>query len=355
MPRRKTRKPRGSRGVRSSTGNSSIVRDGACDMMVLLPSDVSDFQSKLQIKEIMDRLASTGFSHMALTHTIYGRPRPTEDRANVAIPTSLWSQEKDEDKKESTTKKRKTSEFHSPNICILRRLHAVLENLSDVGVYLSNSSYSALLNEYDIVSVSPRNEATFQSACASATAADIITLDYTIRGMRLPYRIRPADVKAVANRNAAFELTFAPALLNGKQRRALVQTCRELQNSSLEKKPYILFSSGNRAREDSDAGALALRMPGDLTNLLHSVLHFDPSTASKAVGAYGLAVLKRAEDRRWGKTDVATVGFEIPEKEEGRKHHITLETTEMTNQTGTSEVLHTTHELGIEDGFISMP
>ena len=137
--------------------------------MVVVPKG-SQIKVQLQVKEIIDRLASTGFTQMALVHTIYGRPKPTEDRAEVALPSSLWA---------STHNK----------IRILRRLHVVLENQSDVGIYVINGPSESLLNEYDLISLSPRNESTFQAACASASAADIITLDYTTRGVRLPYLI----------------------------------------------------------------------------------------------------------------------------------------------------------------------
>jgi ribonuclease P/MRP protein subunit RPP1 len=338
----------------------------ACDMMVLLPNDVSGLESQLQIKDIMNRLASTGFTHMALTHTIYGRPRPIEDRAEVAIPKSLWMGSKDNaettNNKEPSTKRQKTTNETSsrkPPLRVLRRLHAVLENLSDVGVYLSNGPNASLLNEYDLVSVSPRNEATFQSACASATVADIITLDYTTRGIRLPYRIRSSDVKAVIDRQAAFEIPFAPALLHGKQRKALVSTCRDLQTSSLGTKPCILFSSGDRTFEESDVGAMAMRMPGDLSNILQTVLHFDPSTSLKAVGASGLAVLKRAEDRRWGKSDVGDVVYEVKGEEENvAAEPVQLDSEKTNNQTLSRPTQTNTKEEdsdeGIEDGFITM-
>lgn len=361
MPKRKSRKPRGSRGVRTPISEENPSSGAASDMMVLLPNDVSGLQSQLQIKEIMNRLASTGFTHMALTHTIYGRPRPNEDRAEVAIPKSLWmagnsmSATTEKSANEPSKKKKKIenqTRSGTPPIRVLRRLHAVLENLSDVGVFLSNGSHASLLNEYDIVSVSPRNEATFKSACATATVADIITLDYTIRGLRLPYRIRPSDVKAVVKRRAVFEIPYSPALLHGKQRKALVQTCRELQTSSLGVKPQILFSSGDRTFEESDVGAMALRMPGDLSNLLQAVCHFDPSTSHKAVGASGLAVLKRAENRRWGKSDVGEVvcGNDQQDIAETKKPS----TNNPIPTDATDEGVDEASGEGIEDGFIVM-
>jgi RNase P/RNase MRP subunit p30 len=292
MTRRK--RPRGSRGARTNAinindGNAS---SGASDLMVMLPQG-SVIKTKVQIKEIIDRLSSTGHSQMALVHTIYGRPRP-EDSPELAIPSSLW-----------------TSSFPNgkPPIRILRRLHVVLESLSDVGIYMSKGPHETMINGYDLVSVSPRNEAVFQSACASASVADIISLDYTIRGVRLPYKIRPADAKAVIDRQAAFEIPLAPGLLHVKQRKALVQTCRELQRSCLGLKPIVIVGSGDRSFEESDVGTMAFRMPGDISNLLQTVLQFDVKTSQNAIKASGMAVVNRAENRRFGRSDISKVFF----------------------------------------------
>ncbi len=363
---RRPKKPRGSRGERTATvnGRPSEKSGVACDLMVLLPKNATPLQSQLQVRELMSRLSSTGFTHMALTHVIYGRAKPVEDKANKAVPTTLWTTEPNHDA-EPVQKKRKTSSKSEsvtapePSIQILRRLHTVLENLSDVGFYLSNGPDAVLLNEYDLISVAPRNEATFQSVCASATAADIITLDYSsTRGLKLPFKIRSSDVQSVVDRKAAFEINFAPALLKSKYRKALLQTCRELQTASLGKKPLILFSSGDRTFEDSDVGAMALRMPGDLSNLMQALMHFDPTTANRAVGQAGLDVLQRANERRWGKTDVLDVSIGAPKPIQANASSFALMDEKAPKET---LCLHTKNdgssedeENGPEDGFISI-
>eukprot|EP00980_Cylindrotheca_fusiformis_P028906 scaffold22672_cov141-Cylindrotheca_fusiformis.AAC.9 len=293
MTRRK--RPRGSRGARSNDGGNGSLSNGASDLMVMLPQGSSNIKTKLQIKEIINRLSSTGYSQMALVHTIYGRPRP-EDSVETAIPVSLW-----------------TSSFKDgkPPIRILRRLHIVLENSADVDLYVKNGPNESMICEYDLVSVSPRNEAVFQAVCTSATAADIVSLDYTIRGIRLPYKIRPPDAKAVIDRQAAFEIPLAPALLHAKLRKAIVQTSRELQRSCLGLKPIIIVGSGDRTFEESDVGTMAFRMPGDISNLLSTVLQFDDKVSQQAIKASGRAVVQRAENRRFGKTDVSKVFIHV--------------------------------------------
>lgn len=300
----------GKKGTKKLRGNpgSRIRIKNNCDLMVHLPKTaegVSSLECRLLVKEIRDRLSLTGFTHMALTHTIYGRPKP-EDQATVAIPSSLLEQANNK----RNQKKRKlhdSSETYSGDkraICILRRLHVVLENQSDMGFYLSNGSQEDLLNEYDVVSICPTNDVTFQSACSSATMADIITLDYTTRGLRLPYRIRSTNIKAAIERGATFEIPIAPALIHLKQRKALVHACQELKNNSLGLKPRIIVSSGDRTLDGTDVGALALRMPGDISNLCKAIMHFDDSTASRAIGVAALETLHRGRERRFGQPGI---------------------------------------------------
>ena len=291
--------------LRGSLGSRVGVKDN-CDLMVLLPKTterVSSIECKLLIKEITDRLRSTGFSCMALTHTIYGRPKP-EDRASIAIPSSLWTPSVEQTTNNKSKKKRKLNESpevesgDTKSMRVLRRLHVVVENQSDMGFYFANGPQEDLLNEYDIVSICPTNDITFQSACSSATMVDIITLDYSTRGLRLPYRIRSRDVKAAIERGATFEIPLAPALIHLKQRKALVHACQELKNNSLGLKPRIIVSSGDRTLDGTDVGSLALRMPGDISNLCKTVMHFDDSTACNAVCVAALQTIQRGRDRR---------------------------------------------------------
>lgn len=361
---RRRKRPRGSRGEPTSAKSTTTPKRTACDLMVALPKDVdTKVHAQLLVRSLIDRLASTGYSHMALTHTIYGRPRTGEDDASNAIPAAIWSL----DAKEPAKKKRKVGEKTSKHqeepstrspLKVLRRLHAVVENLSDVGSYMASGPDAALLQEYDIISVAPRNEATFQSACASATACDIITLDYSgSRGLKLPFRIRPADVQAIVDRNMAFEILFGPAILTTKHRKALVQTCLELQMASLGKKPLVLFSSGDRTVEERDVGAMVLRLPGDLSNLMQVLLKFDPSISNRAVGPAALDVIAYAQERRWGKTEIAEISVGSPHDflvmKDVDSSKVAPTSSLSTRESPDNKNLED-EEGGPEDGFISM-
>ena len=298
--------------------------------MVTLPNTsegISKLESELLVKELKERLSSTGFTHVALTHTIYGRPKP-EDRAAVAIPDALLSAppsssssffvEQPQAIDPTTTthnnnaKKRKRTES-SPGggarnrsrreFTVLRRLHVVLEQQSDAFLYVSNGPHEDLLNGYDVVSLAPTNDLAFKAACGSASAADVVTLDYyTGHGLGLPYRIRSAEVRALTDRGAALEIPVAPALLHLRHRKALVNACSELSGAALGIRPRVLLSSGPRVLEGRDAGALALRMPGDLTNLCRTVLGLGETASAAAVGAAPMSVVERGRDRRSGRT-----------------------------------------------------
>lgn len=322
MTRRKSKKPRGSRGFRPAPCLQDRVIHQYLDLFVPLPKSSSaaedQIQSQLLLSQVKNRLADTGYSTAAVAHTIYGRPKPGIDDPKTVFPASFPAKvSKGEDEGTKRPGKRRRTELETnskkPPLRVLRRLHAVIENLSDMGAYAfgspqesgtKGSSISALLDEYDVVSVSPRNDATFQAACVSATAADIVTLDYTSGrgGVQLPFRIRPADVRAIVERCAVLEIPYSSALLHLNQRKALVQTARELQMASvgIRPKPRIIFCSGDRTMGDTDVGAMALRSPGDLINLLQTVLRFDQTTAYDALSASGTAVLTRAQQRRSG-------------------------------------------------------
>jgi RNase P/RNase MRP subunit p30 len=312
----------------------------------------------LVVQQLLNRLRETGFKQVALTHTVYGRPRETDDQAVTAIPDSLFLASSPgataPDAKEQEGIPRRKS------LRVLRRLYAVVENLSDVASYTTREN--ALLKEYDVVSISPRNDATFQSACASALSADIITLDYASSRGGLPFKIRATDVKAAAERNVVFEIPYAAAVSNRKHRTAWVRTCREFQTASIGLKAKIIFSSsGSRgALHDggavTDVGPMALRSPGDLANLLQTVSGFDSRTCAAAVSTTGLFVLEQAKNRRFGKTLVKYVYVEsngAKEKTETNATDVKVEAKSEDTEPLAEERPENEEKEAAEDGFIS--
>jgi RNase P/RNase MRP subunit p30 len=347
--------------------------------MVQLPKSSSSSEVKIQaqliMKQLVERLASIGYTTIAFSHVVYGRLRPDDSVESISqLPVSATHKRGDLDESSigsETDIHMSKGNTHS-NIRIVKRLHAIVENSSDVGVYSNtNATESAstlsLLQEYDLVSLAPRNDVSFQLAC-SASEADIVTLDYTAGrgGVQIPFRIRPADVRAVVERGAAFELHYAPALLNVQQRKALVQTARSLQMAStgIRPKPRILFSSGDRTiTGDVDMGPMALRSPGDLINLMQTVLGVEATTAHDAMRSSAIKVLERGPRRQAGQLQsrfaidvVSESDFvrqssakdEFVEKSQEKKGEAVVE------NENAAEIGDRTTNDGLDDGFITL-
>lgn len=375
MPHRKAKKPRGSRGV------TPCIKDGRQrpyhDLMVVLPKSSSSSEVKIQaqliMKQLVERLASIGYTTMAFSHVVYGRPRPddnVESMLQLPVSSTQKRDELDESSIDSALGNRKTKRDTFSNIRIVKRLHAIVENSADVGAYSNtstaeNASTLSLLQQYDLVSLAPRNDVAFQSAC-SASEADIVTLDYTAGrgGVQLPFRIRPADVRALVERGAAFELHYAPALLNIQQRKALVQTARLLQMAStgIRPKPRILFSSGDRTvTGDVDMGPMALRSPGDLINLMQTVLGVDATTAHNAMGSSAIKVLERGAHRQAGQLQSRLAIDVVSESDfikQSAKNEFKEESQEKKDETiangKAAEIGDQKRNDGLDDGFITL-
>lgn len=218
------------------------------DLFVPLPSKPP---VALQIRSIADRLLSIGYQTMALTHTIYGAPQ--EHAASDVLPDSLIP--------------------NNTTLTSKRRLHAIVESVSEVAAF-QNKSY---LQKYSLVSIAPRNQATFRQAC-TASHVDIITLDYaSVRG-GLPYSIASADVRAVFARGAVLEIPYAAAVLQPSLRAPWIQMCREVQLACLGiSRPQLLLSSGPTGTTAEDnpreavGGELALHSYTDVLHMITTV------------------------------------------------------------------------------------
>ncbi|KAL3913907.1 MAG: hypothetical protein SGARI_000409, partial [Bacillariaceae sp.] len=357
---------RGSRGLRRSEGNSGNLNNNNCDLFVPLPkSSGSSIEWQLILKEVTSRLISLKYTHMALTHTIYGRPKAGEtDKANTAIPDSLIdtllqgtgsdsapnnSSSKKKRKRSSDTDEQEastTSTSKSPNnqsnssnnsdtIHILRRLHVVLENVSDVFCYfnLKKSEYQQLFLGYDLISVSPTNDAVFAAICKQLSSQnnsnkaifDILTIDYYSSGrFKLQYRINSGHIQTLLSSNIALEYPMAPSVLNLKSRKALIHASREVQMASVgkERKLPILLSSGDRTRRlegsgsmaiddstenDDDAGAMAIHSSGDLQNLCCTIMQFHAEVSAKSMRSMAQQVIQRGNARKLGKMAAVSI------------------------------------------------
>jgi RNase P/RNase MRP subunit p30 len=319
--------------------HAPCIHDGATsrkkyyNLMVPIPQGDSN-ERFLLMQHAVDRLASIGYTHMAFCHTVYGKVKP-DDNAETSLGVRI-------------------SKLNQKGIQILKRLHVVVENLSDVGHYTAETdSIKPILQDYDLVSMAPRNDSAFSAACSTATLIDVVTLDYTSGrgGVQLPYKIRTVDVKAACKRGAVFELFYSPAILTLGQRKAMVGTAAALQSSSLGSKPKVLFSSG-------DSNAMSLRAPGDLINLMTTVLQFNPTTAYASLGETGEHIVETARRRKFG-----TLADVYLEDDGPTRLALVSEETKASKQADGNVEASTIHtsikkrviqeDIGIEDGFIT--
>jgi RNase P/RNase MRP subunit p30 len=358
----------------ASTFHSDVSRSSyCCDLFVTLPkpylslssttnndgssvssrsnrnssTSISMVQQQLQIQDLIERFQSTGYTDIALTHVIYGRPSTSTttnnklatDAVDNAIPRYLYS---------NIPTRTTTSTTTRPPIRILRRLHAIVETVSDVALYHNsgnnnhnnnnnNINYNnqetttqqqlqqQFLQGYDLISLGPTNDATFQAACRHAMAVDIVTVDYTQRvlGWKLPYQIQSQDLQALIDRGASLEICLAPALLNVQHRKSLIHACREIflacqsltttkyqqQHHQHQVIPPIIVSSGNRTllldqqqqHQNDDVGALALRLPGDLQTLAKTLLGFPPALVGGCMSTLPAQIIQHGYERKhWG-------------------------------------------------------
>jgi RNase P/RNase MRP subunit p30 len=253
---------------------------GPCDLHVMLPhKSTAEGPIPLVLDQLFSRLATTGYQTIAISHTVYGGPP-------VDLPMVPNIQPK------STMR-------------VLQRLHVVVENVSDLSLYPPFLS-EKLRNDYEIISVSPRNEAVFQQVCTMSSVFDIISLDYA-SGERLAFKLRASDVESAVGGGMVFEIPYASAILHKNHRKGLIQTCRELQVASLGKNLKVLMCSGGRVYQERDVGAMALRTPEDIVNLAKTVLRFDGPTSSQVNSQAARFVLEKARNRRFGESRVVDV------------------------------------------------
>ena len=297
MGRRNKSKKRQARSVpRGSQGGKRRRSKESCelrwhDLNVPLPRNR---KSTVLDQELLTRAKSVGYGVVAFSLEVYGRPDPKKDSlAKFSLEVGGLDQS---------------------GITVLRRLNVVVEHLSELASFTDSEVSSAasrgqtadLLNSYDLVAISPRSDDTFSSVCSTASRADIIMLDYTAgRGsIQLPFKLRTSDIRSAARIGLTFDLCYGPALLDPSKRRALVRAAVELQNCCRrvqKPQPRILLSSGARIASDSDQGSLAIRTPGDLINILWTLLHFDDKMAADALGSAPEGAVARGETRKTGR------------------------------------------------------
>lgn len=305
-----------SRRRRHAQHSRGTIVGAAVDWFVPIPTTIrgktSETETRLWVSHALHRAhEELGYTHIALTHTVYGRPQHPIDAATVALPASLWQ-----------ASQQQHQQPNRGNVQVLRRLHIVVESLSDTGLYTNpqpSSPLQKLLQDYDLVSLQPRNEVCFQAVCRSSgvnPAFDIVTVDNDTSNVPM----KSADLQALwQNKNSvALELCYAPAILaiTPHARRRWIQTCRAVYqaastSTSSSTMTRLLLSSGPGLGTTSTttttttttlASSLPslpiLRSPADMVNILTTVCGWHERVARAANTTVGTMVWERAQQRR---------------------------------------------------------
>ena len=317
---RRKRKRKGSKAtpttLNSLNGPSSMTLTLLYDLNVPLP------RTQGALTDLMGRLQSEGYGVAAFSHTAYGRPDPKKDAAGVVLQDSVLESSLQASLGVANAAAGAGagadaggSQKRQRRLGILKRLNAVVEELSDIAYYTDSTTDNSggrggsgaggevrdVLDSYDVVALSPRSDATFASACSTASRADVIMLDYSTG--RLPFKLKGSSIRAAAKLGIAFELCYASAILEPSKRKALVRIALDLHNASRgvrNPSPRIILTSGTRVAAGEDFGTLALRTPSDLVNLLKTVLMFGDVQAMGAMGAMSRDVVTQCRNRKLG-------------------------------------------------------
>lgn len=323
MAKQQAKKQRQSRGARGNPTNRTYH-----DLNIPLPP-VRGTKQLAALQSVIDRLHSTGYSVAAVSHTIFGKVRPDRDGVSQVFPFLLSESPDNDDDKDNNPaasspakRKRKSNESTTESVprldtkkdefSILKRANIVIEDLDTVASY-TGSKIPPVLSEYDIISITPRNDAIFAAACANATVADIVSLDYEKMG-RLPFKLRKDDINSLIKRGGCLELCYGPAIVDITKRKAFVQIVRELMTATLNIKlsrPILLLTSGARSYNGQDLGGMALRTPSDMSNLLKTLTGLGDKIANGVMSYAALYILRRIRDRK-----SAAYNFELPRRVE---------------------------------------
>ncbi|RYP66666.1 hypothetical protein DL771_007665 [Monosporascus sp. 5C6A] len=212
--------------------------------------------SAAELERTLRFSAALGYNVVALNHTITP-PVPPQ----VANPLPKFPPSPAGPASSSSTTPDQTPNKQPKLPTVLHRATLVL---NDPSAY---HRLPQLGSSYDVVAVRPTTEREFQGACLNLnlTDASLISLDLA---QRFPFHFRPKPCMAAVNRGLRFEVCYAQGLSSSvpgdaandaRARAAFIGNVVELVRATRGR--GIVISSGAR-------GALALRAPADVVNLL---------------------------------------------------------------------------------------
>ena len=163
----------------------------------------------------------------------------------------------------------------------LTRLTVLLDESSNMDALAANL---ANVQKYDIVSVMPLTEKTFNFACDKLDHIHIITID-TNSGLK--FHVSPGAVKSAVERGIYFEALYGEAVSNPSARKFFMSGIADISRATRGGR-HLILSSGCE-------NMYSLRRPYDIINLLKVM---GLKHAEKALTSYPLDVIARARRRR---------------------------------------------------------
>ncbi|XP_050078223.1 ribonuclease P protein subunit p30 [Anopheles maculipalpis] len=170
-----------------------------------------------------------------------------------------------------------------------------IQLLNRLTIIFSETSVSLALNRsnnirsYNLIAALPTTENSFQYACQTM-ACDIVT--YNSNTIRLR-TVRKFYYLAV-DRNIAFELKYAPAIVSSNDRKGTIS--RAHRYHSYGKSKNVIISSGARS-------PFQLRSPYDIANL-GLIFGLSEEQSKESIRGVPNRILLSAEGRRYGKAGV---------------------------------------------------
>ncbi|XP_052897223.1 ribonuclease P protein subunit p30 isoform X1 [Anopheles moucheti] len=167
--------------------------------------------------------------------------------------------------------------------------------LNRLTVIFSEASVSLALNRstnirsYNVIAALPTSESSFQYACQTM-ACDIVTYN----GGTIRMRMMRKFYYLAVDRNIAFELKYAPAIVDSSERKATI--ARAHRYHSYGKSKNVLISSEAR-------NPFQLRSPYDVANL-GLIFGLSEEQSKESIRGIPNRILLSAEGRRFGKAGV---------------------------------------------------
>jgi len=150
------------------------------------------------------------------------------------------------------------ADFVIPNDFELLSRVTVELDTSDQGRLLKSSPYKEMLDDVDIIAVSPNSEAVFKNIADKKIEFDIVSLHLE---NELPFQLTRQMIRMIVDLKFAFEISYGHAIKSASLRKYIFQNGRLIVQRSRHSKGVIISCHGDNC--------LDFRSPRDVVNMAH--------------------------------------------------------------------------------------